>query len=192
MRFLPQSRSVIAVRVLTLAALSLALTGCHKKVKAAPVALPPPFVGEGAPPIAVPPPTHVTPDAKLVEPEVPVVEEPKPKPKPPRKATKQTTPPPAVTTPPPTQPNPSITALGTLSAGGDVSAETRDAAAGLLRSVHQRMDSTPLDRQAAHHDQFERVKNFVRQADDAWKGGDVEGTRNLATKARVLLDEIQR
>lgn len=166
----------------------LALTGCHKRVLAASVAPPPIETGPPAPAITVPPPTHITPDAELEQPPAPAEEPVKPTPKPPAKKP-ASKPAPPVTTPPPSS---GINALGVLSTGGNVSSESRNEAQSLLRSVHQRMDSLPLDVQNNHHDQFERVRNFVKQADDAWKSGDVEGTRNLATKARVLLNEIQR
>lgn len=178
---------------ITLALLSLVLTGCHKQIKAAAAPVPPPFIGEGAPAIGVPPPTHVTPDATLEYPETPAPE-PAEKPKPVRKPVpaKPTAPPQTATPPPATTANPSVNILGTLSTGGEVSPALRDATNNLLRTIHQRMDNTPVDRQAQHHDQFERVRNFVHQADEAWKTGDVEGARTLATKARVLLDEIQQ
>lgn len=171
-------------------ALMLALTGCHKRVLAATAAPPPIETGPPAPPITVPPPTHITPDAELEQPPAPPMEVPvKPTPKPPAKKPAPKPAPPVVTTPPPSS---GINALGVLSTGGNVSSESRNQAQSLLRSVHQRMDAIPLDIQNNRHDQYERIRNFVKQADDAWKNGDAEGTRNLATKARVLLDEIQR
>ncbi|MBS1813989.1 MAG: hypothetical protein JSS87_03840 [Acidobacteria bacterium] len=179
------------LRLFMVGALSLVLTGCHhRRVQAA--SIPAPVVEtEPAPPVTVPPPTHITPDAELVQPEAPPQEEPvPPKAKPPvKRPTPKPVAPPPVTTPPPTPP---VNSLGVLSAGGEASAQTRNQVEGMLRSVQQRMNAVPVDVQATHHDQYERVRNFVKQAEDAWKGADVEGTRNLATKARVLLDEMQR
>ena len=191
MKSLSHTRPADLLRLIAVGALSLVLTGCHKRVQAAAVSAPPLETGPGAPPVTVPPPTHITPDAELEQPEAPPQEEPvtpKPKPQAKRPAPKPATPPPT-TTPPPA---PQVNSLGVLSTGGEVSAQSRNEVEGLLRSVQQRMNRVPVDVQATHHDQFERVRNFVKQADDAWKGGDVEGTRNLATKARVLLDEMQR
>lgn len=167
------------------AALSLVLSGCHKQAHVAAPPLPPP------PPtsvIAVPPPTHVTPDATLEEPPapvevVPVPPKPKPKPRPVQPKPAQ---------PAPVVPPPPIVSIGTLSSSGDVSQETRDQTAALLTGLHNRVNAIAANVANAHHDQMERVRNFLKQADDAWKSGDVEGARTLATKAKVLLDDIQR
>jgi ribosomal protein S20 len=38
--------------------------------------------------------------------------------------------------------------------------------------------------------QISKVKNFQRQAQEALSSGDVEGAKTLATKAKLLLDDL--
>jgi hypothetical protein len=46
-----------------------------------------------------------------------------------------------------------------------------------------------LDDQKA---QINKVKNFLRDAQEALKSGDDEGAMTLATKAKLLLDDIEK
>jgi hypothetical protein len=82
--------------------------------------------------------------------------------------------------------------IGQLSTGSEVSNQTRQQVETLLLNVQKRLGDLSSDTQNAHRDQVERVRLFLKQAQDAWKSGDVEGTRTLATKANVLLDDILR
>jgi ribosomal protein S20 len=40
--------------------------------------------------------------------------------------------------------------------------------------------------------QISQVKNFQRQAQEALTSGDVEGAKTLATKAKLLLDDLSK
>ncbi len=164
----------------------LPLAGCHRKTI---VAAPPSLPAVGPEVVSVPPPTHPT----EPEPEPAVVEEPPvptPVPVPPRRpARRRPTPAPPATTatasaPPPVE-------LGQLTTGGEANnAALRQGAEDLLRAQQRRLIALPPAVAAAHSEQTERARLFLRDADEAWKKLDIEGTRTLATKAKVLLDEI--
>ncbi len=171
------------VRPYTLLLAVACLSGCHKHVKIA--ALPPP----PAPPemISVPPPTHrsdPTPSVPLakVEPITPRL---------PRRSRPKYKPAPAP--PPPTvamaQPEP--IALGQLTTGGETDNGTlRQQTEDLLRAQQKRLNAIPAAVVALHTQQIEQARVFLREADEAWKKLDIEGTHTLATKAKVLLDEF--
>ena len=40
--------------------------------------------------------------------------------------------------------------------------------------------------------QVSKVKNFLKDAQDALKSGDAEGAKTLATKAKLLLDDLEK
>jgi hypothetical protein len=81
--------------------------------------------------------------------------------------------------------------LGQLTAGGEANnAALRQGAEDLLRAQQKRLIALPSAVAVAHSEQTERARLFLRDADEAWKKLDIEGTRTLATKAKVLLDEI--
>ncbi len=171
--------------IVALAAIA-SLSGCHKHAKI--VALPPPPPAPAM--VSVPPPTHPSepvpkvPLAKVepVTPELPRRKHPRFKPVP--------APPPA---PPPTvavaQPEP--IGLGQLTAGGEAdNSATRPQTEDLLRAQQKRLDNISSAVVALHTQQIEQARVYLRQADEAWKKLDIEGTRTLATKAKVLLDEV--
>ncbi len=169
----------------------LSLTGCFlRKPKPAPALPPPPAVAIET--VSVPPPTHPT----EPEPEPEVVETPTtppPPPPPPRR------PPRRRPAPTPAAPAPATTAaatpppvdLGQLTTGGEANnAALRQGTEDLLRAQQRRLINLSSSIAAAHGEQVEQARLFLRQADDAWKKLDVEGARTLATKAKVILDEI--
>jgi outer membrane biosynthesis protein TonB len=163
----------------------LALAGCHRK---AVVIVPPPLPPVGPAVVSVPPPTHPPEPAPEVV-EVPPVPTPPPTP-PKRPVHRRPAPaPPATTATAPAAAPP--VELGQLSTGGEANnAALRQGAEDLLRAQQKRLLALPPAVTAAHREQTERASLFLRDADDAWKKLDIEGTRTLATKAKVLLDEI--
>ena len=157
---------------------ALILAGCHKKilVVAAP-ALPPPVM------ISVPPPTHVSePEAEMPLEEAPALTELLPRqrvfryrPSPVQQVTLAPAPPPPLE-------------LGQLTTGD--TAPLRQQTEDLLRSQQRRLSAISTAVAALHSQQIEEARLFLKQADDAWQKSDVDGARTLATKAKVLLDEI--
>jgi|UPI00047EF2E4 hypothetical protein len=96
----------------------------------------------------------------------------------------------AVDTPPPASPE--ETAIGALSLGGEASPQAQQEAADLLASIDRRLAGLPSSKKSADRAQISRIRNFGRQAQEALKSGDVEGAKTLATKARLLLDDLER
>jgi ribosomal protein S20 len=101
--------------------------------------------------------------------------------------------------PPPTQevvadPEPAseTAAIGALTAGEEANPQTKQDAADLIASIEKRLNSLPAqttDEQKAH---ISKVRNFWRDAQAALKSGDAEGAMTLATKAKLLLDDLEK
>jgi hypothetical protein len=167
------------LRTSTYATLSavLMLSGCHKKVVvAAAPPLPPPEM------TSVPPLSHHTdpdPDMPLEEAEASTVLLPRHtvlryRPMPMRHIKIPRIPPPPIE-------------LGQLTAGDTA---PRQATEDLLRSQQRRLGAISPAIAALHSQQVEQARLFLKQADDAWQLSDLDGARTLATKAKVLLDEV--
>lgn len=169
--------------------LLLCLAGCiHKKVKA--VVLPQPTV-----PVSV----DNLPDSA----DLPMIE-PKPVPdgpvptaeaasKPKRERRKPAKAAPVV--PPPAAPNPTAStedasAIGALTAGGDSNPQKLHEAADLIASNEKRLKALPESVVNAQRSQVNTIRNFQRQAQEALNSGDVEGAKMLATKAKLLLYDL--
>ncbi len=78
--------------------------------------------------------------------------------------------------------------LGQLTTGD--AAPLRQQTEDLLRTQERRLSVISPAVAALHSQQLEQARLFLRQAEEAWKKMDVEGARTLATKAKVLLDEV--
>ena len=175
--------------------LVLGLAGCrHKKVQ--PIVLPqqtPVALAPVQPPDQ--PPLIEPPKPKL--PPVPVAEAasaPKPKKKrskPPKEA------PPAEPVAPPIQVasaegSPEATAIGALTPGGEQSPKTQQEAADLITANDKRLSALPEAKVKAQRSLVSKVRNFQRQAQQAMRSGDADGAKTLATKAKLLLDDLEK
>lgn len=195
-------------RMLTAAALSLLLcgTGCfgHKPVRT--ITLPQakvPVMAE-APPEPDPPPLLDTPEQ--TEEEIPIAAAAAT----PRRVVRRR-PAPAKTTVAPTDaagnvgsapgpateagaagPMPEEDAIGELSAGGDSTPQVQQEASEIISSNEKRISALPADVLRSKRSQISKIRNFQRQASEALKSGDAEGAKTLATKARVLLYDLDR
>lgn len=78
--------------------------------------------------------------------------------------------------------------LGQLTTGE--AAPLRQQTEDLLHAQERRLSVISPAVAALHSQQVEQARTFLRQAEEAWKKLDVEGARTLATKAKVLLDEV--
>jgi len=117
---------------------------------------------------------------------LPIPEEPAKRP-PPRR--RQQASPPAEQTAAVTVP---ISDLGELTTGGESDNDSlRREAQDLIRSQSRRLSGLPVAVVSSHKHQVDQVRLFLRQASESWSKQDIEGARVLATKAKVLLDEIQ-
>jgi ribosomal protein S20 len=111
-----------------------------------------------------------------------------------------TTPPVQANTPTPSTPaanseaSPSadIAGLGSLSSGGDTSPRAQQEAAGLISTNEKRISGLSTQKVEAEKSQLSKIRNFQKQAQDALSSGDTEGAKTLATKAKLLLDDIDK
>jgi len=183
---------------------SVALTGCQHSPKVVQAATVP--AAATAPAVQVPPPSVLKEQADAMAkmqaqtpPPEPKPEEPAPTQRPERRRSSAQTQAPKPATPaPPTQtanaapaaPSPEAV-IGQLSTGGDASAQNKKQAEDYLAGLQRRVDglsaSVVRDRKSA----IEQVRDFLRKATDALHSGDVEGANNLATKAKLILDDIK-
>ncbi len=187
------------------------LSGClfHKRVKPQPVVLAP----QAPVPLETPSgetrqPVLETPKAPL--PPVPVATE-APKPKRRRRRPARATPTPTATAPAagdqvpagtaeatPSQPAPGtdpagVSGLGDLTPGGvGQSPEARKEARDLLITTDRRLRGLPAATQSRKKVEVSQIRNFWKQASDALQSGDAQGAKTLATKAKLLLDDLER
>ncbi len=89
-------------------------------------------------------------------------------------------------------PVPAASVVGALSAGGEGSPEKRKQAEDLLTTLEKRLAALPLALVDAQKEQLTRVKHFWDEARAALNAGDSDGAFTLATKAKVLLDDVAK
>jgi ribosomal protein S20 len=90
------------------------------------------------------------------------------------------------------EPSPEETAIGALTAGGEANPQTKQEAADLISSSEKRLNALPAQKAEDEKAQVNKVKNFLKDAQEALKSGDAEGAKTLATKAKLLLDDIEK
>ena len=105
---------------------------------------------------------------------------------------------PAKTTPAPEPPvqvasaelAPEATAIGALTSGGEANPKSQQEAADMIAANEKRLNGLPAQMSDEQKAQVSKVKNFQRQAQEALNSGDIEGAKTLATKAKLLLDDL--
>jgi ribosomal protein S20 len=85
-----------------------------------------------------------------------------------------------------------VTPIGTLSSGGDTSPRAQQEAASLITANEKRINGLSTQKVEEEKAQLSKVRNFQRQAQEALNSGDTEGAKTLATKAKLLLDDIEK
>ncbi len=95
-----------------------------------------------------------------------------------------------ISAPPP--PSPEETAIGALTAGGEANPQTKQEAEDLIASIEKRLNALSAQKAEEEKAQVSKVKNFWKDAQDALKSGDAEGAKTLATKAKLLLDDLEK
>jgi len=83
-------------------------------------------------------------------------------------------------------------AIGALSTGGDSNPRSQQEAAEMITTNEKRLNGLSAQIVEAQKAQISKVRNFQKQAQDALGSGDVEGAKTLATKAKLLLDDIEK
>ena len=91
-------------------------------------------------------------------------------------------------------PPPSLedTAIGALTAGGEANPQTKQEAADLIAASEKRLNALPAQKAEGEKAQVSKVKNFLKDAQEALNTGDAEGAKTLATKAKLLLDDLEK
>jgi hypothetical protein len=180
-----------AVLALLLAA---GLTGCHRRIVL--IVIPPvaaPIALETPPPMANPPDIDTPPPQEPEIVELPPVEVKLPAP-----VRRRPTPAPAQ---PPAQPPAQVAsnapdagaaAIGELSTGGNSAPQSQQEAKDLIASIARRIAALPSRKANAQRDQVRQVRHFLDQAEHALKSGDAEGAKTLATKAKLLMDDVEK
>jgi ribosomal protein S20 len=87
---------------------------------------------------------------------------------------------------------PEETAIGALTAGGEANPQTKQDAADLIASIEKRLGALSPQKAEEEKAQVSKVKNFWKDAQEALKSGDAEGAKTLATKAKLLLDDLEK
>lgn len=181
------------------AGIVLLLSGCHHKAPARTAVAPPPPVSAGPVMVSVPPPTHRSSpaaEAASIAADIPVVKPVKPPRKIARRAPNAASVPTAPAAPPPTPTAtvapPAAVNLGQLTAGNDNISAARNNAAQALRTQHDRLLALPAALQSSHSAEIEQVRRFLRSGSDSLTGADYAAAVGLATKAKVLLDDLQK
>jgi hypothetical protein len=170
--------------------LAAGLTGCHHK--------PVPYVLPSAAHAPVDLEIIPLPDSPLMiaalpppelEPPLPLPPSP-PRPAPKRKSSPKEEPQPPVQVA--SAPEPAALAIGTLSAGGDAAPQSQQQAQDLIASILKQIAGLPASTANAQKKQIRQITNFIDQAKKALNSGDAEGARNLATKAKLLMDDLEK
>jgi hypothetical protein len=116
--------------------------------------------------------------------------------KPPRKQRKKAAPKPAAAPAPPVQvassEAPPENVIGALTAGGDSSPEKRQQATEMIATVERRLKALSTDLLEHRRTQVVEVRNFLSKSHTAFDAGDLDGALNLATKAKLLLDDLEK
>ncbi len=88
-------------------------------------------------------------------------------------------------------PDPS-SAIGALTPGGEQVPELHQRAMELIVANDKRLSGLSADFKEKQKEQLIRVQNFQKQAQTALTAGDADGAYTLATKAKVLLDDLEK
>lgn len=182
-----------SARVCGVLALCAALAGCRHNtqwvppnVMTAPVPLEMPAASSYAPELAtIPPPEYIP--LEEAQPFPRVVRK---RPTPPAKDANTATPAPQPAESAPVE-APEL-ALGSLSAGGESGPQNQQQARDLIAGIQRRVAALPRNVSTQDRNQLRQVTSFLKRAQQALESGDAEGSVNLATKARVIMDDIEK
>jgi ribosomal protein S20 len=169
--------------------LTVGLGGCRHKPQVAP--LPPVTAQVTLEDIPEPDNLPLLDNPQIKLPPVPVASNAKPK-REKKKPAPKAAPEPAQVAIAPPPPPPEATAIGALTAGGEANPQTKQEATDLLASIEKRLNALSPQKAEEEKAQVSKVKNFWKDAQDALKSGDAEGAKTLATKAKLLLDDLEK
>jgi hypothetical protein len=130
--------------------------------------------------------------ATLPEPEMGPISTPEP-PKPTQR--RRPTPAPKEDNQPPTQvadASSAAIAIGDLSTGSDAMPQVHQQTQDMITSIRRRIAALPQKTAQAQKKQISQVARFLDQAQQALNSGDAEAAQNLAIKARLLMDDLEK
>jgi outer membrane biosynthesis protein TonB len=87
---------------------------------------------------------------------------------------------------------PAELAIGALSSGGDSTPQTQQEAKELIAATQKRLKALSGKTASQQKDQVRQVRHFLTQAQQALDSRDAEGAKNLATKAKLLMDDVEK
>jgi hypothetical protein len=87
---------------------------------------------------------------------------------------------------------PAALAIGSLSTGSDPTPESQHQAQDMITSILKRIAGLSSKTAESQKRQIRQVRHFLDEAQKALNSGDAEGAENLATKARLLVDELDK
>jgi hypothetical protein len=94
---------------------------------------------------------------------------------------------------PAAQPAPEAAAIGSLTTtGATTDPQAKQDAADLITSNEKRLGALSQQKLDDEKAQVNTARNFQKQAQEALSSGDAEGAKTLATKAKLLLDDIEK
>ena len=82
--------------------------------------------------------------------------------------------------------------IGSLTVGGEQSPKTKQEATDLIVSNERRLNALAAETLRSQAPLVSKVKTFQRDAQQALASGDAEGARTLATKGKLLLDDMTK
>jgi hypothetical protein len=173
--------------------LSILLAGCHHKTM--PPRLPAVSLTPDVPPTVPDSPTMKSPPPPSV-PTAPVkVTQAKPK-RLSKKTSAKAPPPPEVAAPVEAAATPPVSAeaspIGELTTGGAASPQLQQETTDLITSSERRAEELSKNATATQQAQLRKVTYFIRQAKQALATGDADGAKTLATKAKLLIDDLTK
>ncbi|HEY0265075.1 MAG TPA: hypothetical protein VGC07_11195 [Granulicella sp.] len=85
-----------------------------------------------------------------------------------------------------------VVGIGELSDGGASNPVTMQEARSLIAESQRRLDRISKPWSTQQFSQLRRVRDFLNQSRQALNTGDAEGAKTLATKAKLLLDDVAK
>lgn len=83
-------------------------------------------------------------------------------------------------------------AIGELTTGAAANPQAQQEAAEMISAIGNRLKTIPAQTARHQRTQINKIRNFWHQAQGALNSGDVEGAKTLATKAKLLLDDLEK
>lgn len=140
--------------------------------------------------VAIPPSDPEPEIATLPEPELSPLSGPEPPKPPPRRrppAPKEETAPVQVA-----DASSAALAIGALSTGDDAKPEVHQQTQDMISSIRKRIIALPAKSANAQKKQLSQVSRFLDEAQEALNSGDAGAAQNLAIKAKLLMDDIEK